>query len=126
MLKVRGILYPTDFSTCAQHAFSHALHLAETFGADLHLLHALVLHEADPGNAAHRLPSMEHLYEALEEHAESQMVSATAEHGDRGFEIVRAQVRSISAAGATYLRSAGMTNSSRVLTSASRAGRRRE
>ena len=30
MLKVRGILYPTDFSTCAQHAFSHALHLAET------------------------------------------------------------------------------------------------
>jgi nucleotide-binding universal stress UspA family protein len=100
MLKVRGILYPTDFSTCAEHAFSHALHLAETFGADLHLLHALVLHEADPGNAAHRLPSMEHLYEALEQHAESQMASATAEHGDRGFEIVRAQVRSISAAGA--------------------------
>jgi nucleotide-binding universal stress UspA family protein len=100
MLRFKRILYPTDFSKCAGHALPHTLHLAETYGAEVHLLHALVLHEADPSNISHRLPDMEELYRVLEEHAETQMRSAIKEHGRASFSIKSAQVRAISAAGA--------------------------
>jgi nucleotide-binding universal stress UspA family protein len=100
MLRIDRILYPTDFSKCAGHALPHTLHLAEHYRADLHLLHALVLHEGDPGNAAHRLPNMEELYQVLEQHAEAQMKTAVEQHGPAACDIKRAQVRSISAAGA--------------------------
>jgi nucleotide-binding universal stress UspA family protein len=100
MLSIKKILYPTDFSECAGHALPHTVHLAERFGAELHLLHALVLHEADPGNAAHSLPNMEELYQVLEDHARAQMDAAMQEHAKRGFTIRRAQLRGISAPGA--------------------------
>ena len=100
MLEIHNILCPTDFSLCASHALPHAVRLAKIFGADLHLLHALVLHEADPGNAAHRLPNMDQLYDALEAQAEQQLQSIVDEYGDTSYEIRRAQVRSLSAASA--------------------------
>jgi nucleotide-binding universal stress UspA family protein len=40
-LRVRKVLFPTDFSPCARQAFAHATSFAGRFGADLHLLHAL-------------------------------------------------------------------------------------
>ncbi|UCC82744.1 MAG: universal stress protein [Gemmatimonadota bacterium] len=100
MLRIGKVLYPTDFSRCAGHALPYTLHLAETYRAELHLLHALVLHEADPGNLSHRLPDMEELYLALEEHADAQLKGAIEAHGRAGFTIKSAQVRAISAAGA--------------------------
>ena len=42
------ILMPTDFSSCANSALGHAVALAEQFGAELHLLHVVVLHLDDP------------------------------------------------------------------------------
>jgi len=100
MLQIKTILYPTDFSKCAGHALPLALSLAECYGSDLHLLHATVLHEGDPGNAVHRLPSMEELYQLLERNAETQMKSTLEDHDAKGFSIQHAQVRGISAAGA--------------------------
>jgi len=41
-----NILIPTDFSACADHALTHAVDLADRFGARLHLLH--VVNELDP------------------------------------------------------------------------------
>ena len=32
MLQIQRILFPTDFSRCAEHAFAHASYLAERFG----------------------------------------------------------------------------------------------
>ena len=100
MLQINSILYPTDFSKCASHALPYAISLAERYGADLHLLHATVLHEGDPGNAVHRLPNMEELYQLLEQHAETQMKSTLEDHGSKSFTVRHAQVRSISAPGA--------------------------
>jgi nucleotide-binding universal stress UspA family protein len=100
MLQIGTVLYPTDFSKCAKHALPFALRLAECYGSDLHLLHATVLHEGDPGNAVHRLPNMEELYQLLEQHAEDQMKSAFEGQGPKGLTIHHAQVRGISAAGA--------------------------
>lgn len=39
MLQVRRILFPTDYSSCAAHAFTHAAHLAQRYGASGHILH---------------------------------------------------------------------------------------
>lgn len=41
MLAIRRILFPTDFSEHADHAWSYALTFAREFGAELHLLHVL-------------------------------------------------------------------------------------
>ncbi len=41
-----NVLLPTDFSACADHALSHAVEMADRFGARLHLLH--VVNELDP------------------------------------------------------------------------------
>jgi nucleotide-binding universal stress UspA family protein len=40
-LRVGRILFPTDFSPCAQQAFAHATSWARRFGAELHVLHAV-------------------------------------------------------------------------------------
>ncbi len=36
---MKNILFPTDFSQTADNAFIYALHLAESLGADVHILH---------------------------------------------------------------------------------------
>jgi len=39
MLHIRRILFPTDFSACAEAAFTHAAYLAQRTDAELHVLH---------------------------------------------------------------------------------------
>lgn len=46
-MQLDRILMPTDFSDCAEATLDRAVELARTFGAELHLLHVLVLHD-DP------------------------------------------------------------------------------
>lgn len=41
MLPVRRILFPTDFSEHAEHAWSYALTFAQEFGAEVYLLHVV-------------------------------------------------------------------------------------
>lgn len=48
MLAVDRILYPTDFSPYAEQAFGHALFLARTYRAEVHVLHVA----RDPGVSA--------------------------------------------------------------------------
>ncbi len=42
-MKIETILVPTDFSAHAEHAVDHAVGLAKTFSARIHLLHAYSL-----------------------------------------------------------------------------------
>ncbi|MGH7492832.1 MAG: universal stress protein [bacterium] len=37
--KLRKILFPTDFSRCANQALAHALYLSRRYHAELHMLH---------------------------------------------------------------------------------------
>jgi len=41
MIKLSKILYPTDFSELSMYAFRYARDFAETFGAQLHVLHVV-------------------------------------------------------------------------------------
>lgn len=48
MLQIKKILIPTDYSACAERAFTHAAHLADRYGAELHVLSVLEEPDADP------------------------------------------------------------------------------
>lgn len=68
MLTVDHILFPTDFSPCAEEAFEHAIHMAKHTGATVHVLTVvgedsddrpmeyLPLEEADDGSSLYYAP----------------------------------------------------------------------
>lgn len=68
MLTVDHILFPTDFSPCAEEAFEHAIHMAKHTGATVHVLTVvgddsddrpmeyLPLKEADDGSSLYYAP----------------------------------------------------------------------
>ena len=92
MIRLQKILFPTDFSACADRAFDLALLLAQQFGAALHLFHAGVLHDEDPHNPAHHLPEPGENHTRLEGLADSAM-ARQAERGS-GTEATIRQVKS--------------------------------
>ncbi len=67
MMPIRKIVYPTDFSPCAELALDPAIFLAREFDADLYFLHALVLQrlggEEDEGTFPGADELIRHLYE---------------------------------------------------------------
>jgi nucleotide-binding universal stress UspA family protein len=73
MVKVRRILFPTDFSEHSRHALPYAVKLAQEHRAELHLLHAIVLHEEDPYDEAHHLPDAARIRDIMEEVARKRM-----------------------------------------------------
>jgi nucleotide-binding universal stress UspA family protein len=50
MLTIRNILFPTDFSECAEQAFLHADHVARHFSAALHVLNVVKSYEEVPSH----------------------------------------------------------------------------
>ncbi len=51
------ILFATDFSEASRHALTEAAALARRLGAEIHLIHVLALHDADPAVASDLLLS---------------------------------------------------------------------
>jgi nucleotide-binding universal stress UspA family protein len=98
MLRIDRVLYATDFSECSESALSVALRVAERYKAELHMLHAIVLHEEDPHDPAHHFPNPQELYEMLRSLADERLASASERGGMHEVEIVRAQVRGIAPA----------------------------
>ena len=98
MLMIKKIVYATDFSPCSESAFPIAVRLASRFGAELHMLHAVVLHASDPHDPAHHFPEPEELYERLRSTAEERMASRTSGEAMPDVPVVQAQVRGMSPA----------------------------
>ncbi|MFQ5707035.1 MAG: universal stress protein [bacterium] len=98
MLKIKRILHPTDFSPSANQALPHALFWARQYQAELHLLHAIVLHEDDPHNSAHHFPNVAELQQKLKDLAATQMAADIGNHQVEGLSIKQAQVRGIAPA----------------------------
>ncbi len=98
MLKIRTILFPTDFSECSRQAFAHALFLAEQHDAKLHLFHAIVLHDDDPANPARRFPGGQDLLTTLTEIAGSKLASLVEPHEKRPVDVQEYTARGVSAA----------------------------
>jgi len=87
MLRVRKILFPTDFSPASRAALDEALLWAEVHGAELHFLHVLSLRTADPFNPEHHFPEAEDLFARLHELASSEMATLLAAHQEEPFRI---------------------------------------
>lgn len=97
-MEIRRILYPTDFSEHAEKAFPHALFLAEEFGAELHMFHAVVLHAADPANPELAFPDLEAAYEEIHDWAADRMEEEAPEERRPAVEVVKAQDRGVAPA----------------------------
>jgi nucleotide-binding universal stress UspA family protein len=100
-MEIRRVLVPTDFSDRAERALPHALWLAEEFGAELHLLHAMVLHGDDPGGreaGEKAFPDLDDAYRQLRRWAAERMEESAAGLDRSQVEVVRAQERGIAAA----------------------------
>ncbi len=98
MLRIKKILLPTDFFPCANQALDHALYLARKYGAEFHMLHAIVLHDDDPHNPAAHIVNLEEIHDRLKELAEANMNAAIRERDDGGVKILMEQRRGVSAA----------------------------
>ena len=96
-MKVETILYPTDFSRCSKQALDHALFLATEFDADLHMLHAVVLHGDDPGDPERRFPGLAEIEERLSGLARSELTQLAAEPRKEGLTIYEKEERGFSA-----------------------------
>ncbi len=98
MLNINRILYATDFSSSSESALFHALYLARKHGAELHMLHAIVLHADDPHDPAHHFPDLDALDTRLREAAGDRMADMLAVHGASEDVVIQAQRRGIAAA----------------------------
>jgi nucleotide-binding universal stress UspA family protein len=98
MLKVKKMLFPTDFSRCAGQAITHAVHLAKKYGAEMHMLHAVVLHEDDPNNPLHHFPEMDEIIARLNESIAARMDSEIEANQAVVLNIKKVQRRGISPA----------------------------
>jgi nucleotide-binding universal stress UspA family protein len=98
MLEIRKVLFATDFSESSNRALPYALHFARRYDAELHMLHAVVLHADDPADPTHRFPEAREIDRLLQDLAEARLNAATegSEAGD--LRVERVLRRGISAA----------------------------
>lgn len=96
MFRLKRILFPTDFSRCASQALAHALHLARRHQAELHVLHALVLHGYTNGKTLSA--EIDLIETQLEQLAADRMRSATKDLTAGIPVVVREKKRGISVA----------------------------
>jgi nucleotide-binding universal stress UspA family protein len=73
MIELQRILFSTDFSHCADQAFSYAVQLAYDYKTELHVLHAVTLHGNIDEKAEQHLDGLEEIYRQLEKLASSRM-----------------------------------------------------
>ena len=83
MLRIRRILFPTDFSDAGRPALDHALLWADLHDAELLLLHVLARGSADPFNPAHHFPETSELLARTHELAGTEMAALLAPHRER-------------------------------------------
>jgi len=97
-VKIRTIVFPTDFSDSANAALGRALFLAERFEAELHMLHALVLHEFDPNSPDQDFPGAEDVFRQLFEIADSKLAGLLKQHGRETLTLRQVNRRGVAAA----------------------------
>jgi len=108
--RLSRVLFPTDFSDSARHALAAALEVATVAEAELHLLHAVVLHQYDPVVVGDKLDELEDEIAARWEGFAAAKLREVASGDDGGgLAIVTAERRGTSAAAVVleYVREIG-------------------
>ncbi|MBW2732859.1 MAG: universal stress protein [Deltaproteobacteria bacterium] len=99
-MKIRNILFPTDFSCCSEHAFDHAVRFAQEYGAQLHIFHLTVLLVDDPMNPAFHCRDTGKYEQQAREATDGAMVNLLRRHNLEGVEIKLVQRQGVSASSA--------------------------
>lgn len=98
MNRLKKILFPTDFSSCAGQALVPAIDLAEQYQAELHVLHAIVLHGYDPHNLSYNIKDLEEeIHQRIQSDAAERLANVAQNHCEDTVKIVTACERGISA-----------------------------
>ncbi|MDH3267409.1 MAG: universal stress protein [Ignavibacteria bacterium] len=97
-MKIKKILFPTDFSRCANQALAHAVFLAEKYDAEIHVLHVITLFEDQPNIVSGEFAETEEMIRKLEDIAEKQLNKIVDSQGSDDMNIITATKRGISAA----------------------------
>ena len=94
MVRIGKILFPTDFSECANQALPYALFFARHFQAELHMLHCIDFDRNKPyGSIAHHIDTIEESFPAIYEEIDRRMDDAIKSHSTEDIKIVRAHVQ---------------------------------
>ncbi len=65
MLNIKKVLFPTDFSRCADQAYPYALRMVRQHGAELHVFHCRVPYEGDGESALSSAGELQKLVQRL-------------------------------------------------------------
>ncbi|WP_457652948.1 universal stress protein [Rhodocaloribacter sp.] len=99
MMKIRTILFPTDFSMCAEGAFTQAAYLAARFDAELHVLHVIASDALDADSPLSYFPlTEEEVAEQLHLSVGKRLEAAIAARRDEEARVRSAYVQNPSAA----------------------------
>jgi nucleotide-binding universal stress UspA family protein len=98
MLQLQKILFPTDFSRCAEQALAHAVFLAEKYDAEIHVLHVVTLFKDQPGILSNEITETEETIRKFEDIAEKQLNKVVDSKGSDDMKIIAATKREVSAA----------------------------
>jgi len=97
MIKINKILIPTDFSRCAEQAFTHAIYFAEKYRAEIHILNVNTLFEDYPefmGNISQATDVLKIAEDSINIQINKLIDKVTF----KNLEIIKCQKRGISAA----------------------------
>jgi len=97
-MKIKKILFPTDFSRCAEQALAHSAFLAEKYEAEIHVLHVVTLFEDQPSAISDGISETEEMIRKLEDIAEKQLNKVVDSHGADDMKIITSTKRGISTA----------------------------
>lgn len=98
MIEIKGILFPTDFSRCAEQALLHALYLSKQYQAQLHILHAIVLQGYTTNYSDYDFADLKAVHKQMEYIAMKQMSSLLESHHSDLVRIQQVRKRGIAAA----------------------------
>jgi nucleotide-binding universal stress UspA family protein len=98
MLQLQKILFPTDFSRCAEQALAHAVFLAEKYDAEIHVLHVVTLFKDQPGILSNEITGTEETIRKFEDIAEKQLNKVVDSKGSDDMKIITVTKREVSAA----------------------------
>jgi len=97
-MKIKKILFPTDFSRCAEQALTHAVFLAEKYGAEIYVLHVITIFEDQPSIVSREITDTEEMIKKLEDVAGKQLDKIFNSHNSDNIKITTAIRRGLSAA----------------------------
>jgi len=98
MMRIKKILYTTDFSECSDCVLPHAVYLVNKYNAELHILHAIVLHADNPHKPEYHFPDIDELLLLLKKNASKMMSSELINNDIKNVKVKKIQKRGISPA----------------------------